>query len=229
MKRALLLGLLLLLPTACEEVTGPAGYTATFDDVAGLKSGAPVFVAGVKVGRVKSVVLAEGKAKVELTVEGTSGVAMTRDACVSVGRYMFDPETHVVLKPGEGGEALGSGDEVSCVENSGLAQDVQQRLDRISESTLQLVEGLVAGKGTMGRLLRDEALAERVSAFFAAPPPKPADPEEKADEDAERAPEVSPSASPSAAPAPSPAPAPARRPETVPSSPSSSSSPSMAR
>ena len=50
MKRAWLLGLLLLGASSCEEVTGPSGYLATFDDVAGLKSGGPVFVAGVKGG-----------------------------------------------------------------------------------------------------------------------------------------------------------------------------------
>ncbi|HHH27516.1 MAG TPA: MCE family protein [Polyangiaceae bacterium] len=178
MKRAWWLGLLLLGASSCEEVTGPSGYLATFDDVAGLKPGGPVYVAGVKVGRVKSVALEESKAKVEFVVEGKHGVTMTDAACVSVGRYAFDTETHIALVPSKGGAPLDSGAALSCVKGG---EELTERVAKVSDAMVRVLEAALEGEGTMGKLLMDPALANQVVRFFEQGPPAPANADEPKD------------------------------------------------
>ncbi|MEQ9322909.1 MAG: MlaD family protein [Polyangiaceae bacterium] len=169
MKRAWWLGLLLFGASSCEEVTGPSGYLATFDDVAGLKPGGPVYVAGVKVGRIKSVGLEEGKAKVELIVESQHDIAMTSAACVSVGRYAFDTETHLTLVPSKDGAPLGSGDALTCVDDG---NELSEKMEKVSSAMVAVLEAALDGKGTIGRLLTDPDLADQVVRFFQNGPPQ---------------------------------------------------------
>lgn len=171
MKRAWWLSLLLFGASSCEEVTGPSGYLATFDDVAGLKPGGPVYVAGVKVGRVKSVGLEEGKAKVELIVESQHDITMTDGACISIGRYAFDTETHLALVPSNAGAPLGSGDALTCIQTGGELTD---RVEKVSEAMVRVLEAALDDKGTIGRLLTDPELADQVVRFFQNGPPQPA-------------------------------------------------------
>jgi len=170
MKRVWCLGLLLLGASACEEVTGPAGYVATFEDAAGLRAGSPVYVAGVKVGRVKTVSLDEGKAKVELLVEGQHGITMTDAACVSVGRYAFADETHVQLVPSKDGTPLEGGGALTCVKEE---DELGKRMVRVTDAMAEVLEAALDGKGTIGRLLKDPELADRVVRFFESGAAKP--------------------------------------------------------
>lgn len=174
MKRAWWLGLLLLGASSCEEVTGPSGYLATFDDAAGLKPGGPVYVAGVKVGRVKTVSLEEGKAKVELVVESQHGITMTDGACVGIGRYAFDSETHVALVPSKDGKPLESGDALTCIR---AGSPLTERMDQASAKMLKILDAALDDDGTIGRLLADRELADDVVRFFRNGPPAAAPPD----------------------------------------------------
>jgi hypothetical protein len=70
-----LLGALAL--TAC----GNPEYTAQLDDGSGLTAGAPVFAAGVEVGKVKQVLVAGDQVKVVFEVERQHQLAFHGDAC----------------------------------------------------------------------------------------------------------------------------------------------------
>jgi phospholipid/cholesterol/gamma-HCH transport system substrate-binding protein len=82
------------------EVLGDSGYTlyADFPTVAGLKRGDPVEIAGVKVGRVESMGLAEDRARLSLRVE--DGVKVQEDAIASVRARGLIGDKFVLISPG---------------------------------------------------------------------------------------------------------------------------------
>lgn len=84
---------------------GRGGYAvhADFPTVGGLKSGASVEIAGVPVGRVESIRLAEYQARVTMRID--PGVQLQRDAIVSIKTKGLIGEKFVQVSPG-GSEAL---------------------------------------------------------------------------------------------------------------------------
>jgi len=151
--------------SACELFEQPEGqFHARFDDAGGLREGAQVYVAGVRVGRVGAVRLDGDKARVDFTLDTAAEVAVHEDACVSVGWY-GGGEPHLGLKPGKANQpALADGSEIQCVRNAG--DRAETILDRASE----LLEEVAKGKGTVGRLIHDEALADKVERYFESRP-----------------------------------------------------------
>jgi len=106
----LVVGLFVLVGIACLgylaiklgklEVLGSSGYTvfADFPTVAGLKIGDPVEIAGVKVGRVDSIGLAEDRARLELRVQ--DGVKLQEDVIASVRARGLIGDKFVLVTPG---------------------------------------------------------------------------------------------------------------------------------
>lgn len=162
-----------LLTASCELLEEPVGqFHARFDDAGGLREGAPVYVAGVRMGRVGSVRLEEGKARVDFTMDDSGGLVVHEDACVSVGWY-GGGDPHLALVPGTTDRpGLAEGSEITCVKGAG------EQAEAILEKAALVLERATTGKGTVARLLNDEKLANKVEAYFeagsAAPPPPPA-------------------------------------------------------
>ncbi|HXG52983.1 MAG TPA: outer membrane lipid asymmetry maintenance protein MlaD [candidate division Zixibacteria bacterium] len=82
------------------EVLGNEGYTvyADFPSVAGLKNGDPVEIAGVKVGRVESIRLADDQARLQLRID--DGVKLQEDAIASVRARGLIGDKFVLITPG---------------------------------------------------------------------------------------------------------------------------------
>ncbi|MGH7927273.1 MAG: MlaD family protein [Candidatus Binatia bacterium] len=82
------------------EVLGDSGYTvyADFPTVAGLKRGDPVEIAGVRVGRVESLGLADDRARLVLRVN--EGVKIQEDAIASVRARGLIGDKFVLVSPG---------------------------------------------------------------------------------------------------------------------------------
>jgi phospholipid/cholesterol/gamma-HCH transport system substrate-binding protein len=82
------------------EVLGDSGYTvyADFPTVAGLKRGDPVEIAGVRVGRVESLGLADDRARLVLRVN--DGVKIQEDAIASVRARGLIGDKFVLVSPG---------------------------------------------------------------------------------------------------------------------------------
>lgn len=154
-----ILALMLLMP-ACELIEEPKGqFHARMEDAGGLREGAPVFVSGVRAGRVGIVRIDGDRARVDFTMDKDANVIVRDDACVSVHWYGAG-EAHLRLRPGsENRPSIGTG-EITCVESG------REQLDAAMDKATELLEGVVSGKGTVGRLLRDEALADKVERFF---------------------------------------------------------------
>jgi phospholipid/cholesterol/gamma-HCH transport system substrate-binding protein len=82
------------------EVLGPRGYvvTADFPSVGGLKPGSSVEIAGVDVGRVDSITLADYQARVRMTIR--EGVKIQEDSIASIKTKGLIGERFVRINPG---------------------------------------------------------------------------------------------------------------------------------
>ncbi len=102
------------------ELFNSDGYTVTasFTSVSGLRAGAEVEIAGVRVGRVKAIRL-DGKtnrAVVELLLN--KDVELTDDVIASVKTSGLIGDKYVSLEPGGSGAPLGNGGEITDTESA---------------------------------------------------------------------------------------------------------------
>jgi phospholipid/cholesterol/gamma-HCH transport system substrate-binding protein len=79
---------------------GASGYTITVDfpSVGGLKTGSTVEIAGVEVGRVEAIGLADYQARVSLRLQ--SGIKLQEDAIASIKTKGLIGEKYVRISPG---------------------------------------------------------------------------------------------------------------------------------
>lgn len=106
------------------EVLGNNGYVvyADFASVAGLKVGDPVEIAGVKVGKVEAINLADDRARLGLRVEPQ--VKLQEDAIASVRARGLIGDKFVMISPGAADKLLGAGDKIRETESPPDISDV---------------------------------------------------------------------------------------------------------
>ncbi len=99
------------------EVLGDSGYIlyADFPSVAGLKRGDPVEIAGVKVGRVESLALAQDRARLGLRVD--DGVKIQEDAIASVRARGLIGDKFVSVSPGGSDRIIPAGGKIRETES----------------------------------------------------------------------------------------------------------------
>lgn len=99
------------------EVLGNRGYIiyADFASVAGLKPGDPVEIAGVKVGRVESIGLAEDRARLGIRIN--EEVKLQEDTIASVRARGLIGDKYIVLTPGASDRILKVGDKIRETES----------------------------------------------------------------------------------------------------------------
>jgi len=91
------------------EVAGTRGYPvyAVFSDVGGLRVGAPVVIAGVDVGRIRSIGVENYEARVMMEIK--PGLKLQQDAIASIKTRGLIGEKYVQITPGASDEIVGSG------------------------------------------------------------------------------------------------------------------------
>ena len=99
------------------EVLGNSGYMvyADFPSVAGLKIGDPVELAGVKVGRVDAMVLADDRARLQLRVQ--DDVKLQEDAIASVRARGLIGDKFVLITPGASDKIVPPGGKIRETES----------------------------------------------------------------------------------------------------------------
>ena len=108
---------------------GPGGLvlTARFDQIAGLKPRAPVEMAGVKVGQVTGIGLADDyRARVTMEVDGTLKLPVDTTASILTAGLLGD--RYISIQPGGDPQVLGAGDEISFTESAVVLERVIGKL-----------------------------------------------------------------------------------------------------
>ncbi len=97
---------------------GVSGYalSATFDDIGGVRAGADVTIAGVTVGRVEKVTLADNDEAI-LTLRINDGVKITTDAIAAVRTKGIIGDRYIRVSQGADEEYLQTGDEIEETES----------------------------------------------------------------------------------------------------------------
>lgn len=116
------------------ELVGGDYYelTADFSSSSGLKKGASVEIAGVEVGRVKSIVLKEDQAQVVVAIE--DGITVYDDAIASIKTRGIIGEKFLGLSPGGAGEPLSKGGTIMDTE-SGI--DLEQVISQFIHGNVE--------------------------------------------------------------------------------------------
>lgn len=119
------------------EIFGPRGYEvhALFPSVGGLKPGATVEIAGVPIGRVGSIILADYQARVTMFID--TKVELSDDSIVSIKTKGLIGEKFVQINPGGSDRIVPPG---------GRLREVEAPLD-FEELISKFVFGQVEGGG----------------------------------------------------------------------------------
>jgi len=106
------------------EVLGNSGFVvyADFASVAGLKLGDPVEIAGVKVGKVESIALAEDRARLGLRIAPL--IKLSEDVIASVRSRGLIGDKFVMISMGASDKSLGPGDKIRETESPPDFQDL---------------------------------------------------------------------------------------------------------
>jgi phospholipid/cholesterol/gamma-HCH transport system substrate-binding protein len=123
----IIVGLFVLVGIACLgylaiklgklEVLGNSGYVvyADFPSVAGLKVGDPVEIAGVKVGRVDAMGLADDRARLQLRIQ--DDVKLQEDVIASVRARGLIGDKFVLVTPGASDKIISPGGKIRETES----------------------------------------------------------------------------------------------------------------
>lgn len=143
-----------------------ATINAYFEEVNGLATGNNVWFAGVKVGTVRDISFDQnGKVKVEMNIGKENLYIVKKDAKAKIGSQGFIGNKLVVIYGGgasspvvEDGNTLAVESVPGLEEMTATLQENNKNLLGITANFKTLSEGLLAGKGTVGKLLNDDKL-----------------------------------------------------------------------
>jgi phospholipid/cholesterol/gamma-HCH transport system substrate-binding protein len=109
------------------EVLGSEGYTlyAKFEDAGGIKAGADVDIAGVTIGKVKSVRLDNYQALVAFMIN--KNVKLQEDSIASIKTKGLIGEKYVEISPGASDKILRNGERIRETES---AIDIEELLSK---------------------------------------------------------------------------------------------------
>jgi len=139
--------------------------TVTMDDVAGLKEGAPVWLAGVDVGIVTTLRFADPQRtnEVEITMEVDSAALkkIGNDSRITIKTRGLMGEKYVDVTPSQ----FYSEQPPTRLKGSPVAKidDVVQKAGTTFEKLNTIIDNVNQGKGTLGKLAVDEALYNNVA------------------------------------------------------------------
>lgn len=116
------------------ELVGGNYYelTADFSSSSGLKKGASVEIAGVEVGRVRSIELKDDQAQIVLAIQ--DGITVYNDAIASIKTRGIIGEKYMGLSPGGSGELLPKGGTIVDTE-SGI--DLEQVISQFIHGNVE--------------------------------------------------------------------------------------------
>lgn len=141
---------------------------ALFNDVVGMKAGAIVRVAGSDVGKVTSVEFSGARVEVVLEVSKEVRHLITDQSVGSLGSLSLLGEPIVVITPAPQGQPLGDWAYLKTSQSPGAVAEAAAAATGVLATTQELMKGLTEGRGTMGRLMTDDALYQEMASLARA-------------------------------------------------------------
>lgn len=139
-----------------------------FDNVAGLKTGAPVRVAGVEVGTVEEVAFSGSAVEVAFVLRKELQSRITTESTASIGSVSLLGEAALDLTPSDRGTPVPEFGYVKSRRAPGQLADVSEGATKALEQATGMLRDIRAGRGTVGKLFTDEALYRDVESFMSA-------------------------------------------------------------
>jgi phospholipid/cholesterol/gamma-HCH transport system substrate-binding protein len=139
-----------------------------FQDVAGLKEGAPVRIAGVDVGSVSALEFIGDRVEVTMEISDTHRDRVTTESRATLGSVSLLGEAAVDITPSSQGTPIPEWGYVPTGRQASSFNEVAaEAADGITEAT-NLLKDIRAGRGTVGKLFTDEALYRDLNALVAS-------------------------------------------------------------
>ena len=150
--------------------------SATFDDVNGLQRGSNIWYAGVKIGTIKSLGFDKnGGVDVKLSIEEASQQYIHKDTKAKVGTDGLIGNKIIVLYGGSLQAPVIAEGDVLTVEKTAGMDEMMNTLQTNNKNILDITNDfriishrLANGEGTVGKLLKEETLANDLNATLAA-------------------------------------------------------------
>lgn len=135
-----------------------------FRDAGGLKDGAVVRLSGKEIGTVKSVEFSGAELDVALEVRKEVRNLITTDSVATIGSLSLLGESMVEIRAATTGKPLADWEYIQAGTGSGLG-DLQSKVSSSLDNVDRLIGDLRAGRGTIGKLLTDDAVYEELQQF----------------------------------------------------------------
>ncbi len=139
-----------------------------FANVAGLKAGAPVRVAGVEVGAVTDVAFIGDRVEILMEVSREMRPRITTTSTASLGSISLLGEAAVDITPSSQGTPVPDWGYVKSGPATGSLADVAEKASAGIEQASALIADLRAGKGTIGKLFTDDSLHTELDSLLVA-------------------------------------------------------------
>jgi phospholipid/cholesterol/gamma-HCH transport system substrate-binding protein len=136
-----------------------------FDDVKGLKPGAVVRLSGKEVGTVKRVQFAGTQIEVDLEVLKDVRPLVTTESRATIGSLSLLGEPIVDVTAGRGGKPLADNEYIKAEVSSASFDALASRASASLENMDALLGDIRKGRGTVGKLVTDDALYTELQAF----------------------------------------------------------------
>lgn len=166
---------LVIAATLIFMLSGEAGFfwqrytlKAQFTNVAGLKPGAPVRVAGVEVGSVTGVIFAGAKVEVVMELSKAMQPRVTTESVAAIGSVSVLGEGAVDITASTTGQPIPEWGYVRSGRGASSISDVATEASEGLQQATQLLKDVRQGKGTVGRLVTDETLYRDLQGLVAA-------------------------------------------------------------
>ena len=139
-----------------------------FANIAGLKEGAPVRVAGVEVGSVSELNFSGDRVEVVMEVNREHRSRITSTSMASLGSVSLLGEAAVDITAASDGTPVPEWGYVRSGPAIGSIGDVTTRAGAAIEQTSALIADLRAGRGTLGLFMTDDRLYQELTALVSA-------------------------------------------------------------
>jgi phospholipid/cholesterol/gamma-HCH transport system substrate-binding protein len=139
-----------------------------FDNIAGLKEGAPVRVAGAEVGSVTELNFVGDRVEVVMELSKEHQSRVTTLSTASLGSVSLLGEAAVDITASSDGTPIPEWGYVPSGRAAGSISDVATQASRSLEEATRLIADVRSGRGTVGKLFTDEALYKEINRFIDA-------------------------------------------------------------